>query len=272
MKIHLSILTLGFLLTSPTFAQTTSQKKLERSALDNISLDMEVTTELVQNRETRDVEGTNNFAELNVGYKFDKNNRLVLMNSWTGTFRENKESQFTYDIVQLEYKRRKILSVANDGVDLRGEARLSYTTNDDLREKYGSYGIAEARAYWGLPLGAGFSINKYITYVRAQKYFVREDAPKARDLGWRVRVSPSYRIAKGFDASVLVTYSGYKLNNSDIDEEFEFQPSVRYQYKKLALIVGVEFKPYDTKNGSFKFMDGFEKRPTYSTNLRYFAF
>lgn len=268
----LPFLVLGTAYGATPQSTTNLNQTKNNSFVDNLGFNMELTTELAQDRNTRDVVGTNNFFEANLSYRIDGKNNINLANGWTGRYRENEDAQTSYDYVQLEYNRKKILTYEENGIDLRLHVRGSYTTNADLRDMYGSYGLAETRLYFGRPLIGNLSINKYISYVRLQKYFVKDDAPKARSFGWRTMISPSYQIARNFDASFIITYSGYRLNNNDLDEELEVNPSIRYQMGKLALIVGAEFKPYDTKNGAFKFIEGFESTPTYSTILTFYAF
>ena len=267
----LSLIVALFFIANTYSAVTNFSQSSIRSIVKNVHMDLDLTTELTQNEE-RKVLGTKNFLEASVDYTLSSFEKITLMNSWNGTYLKEEDSLTKHDRVQLEYKRKKILDYKKNGVDLKLDTRFVYNSDYDNRKLYGSYGQFDVRAYFGRPLGKGFLLNKYITYVRAEKYLVKDDSPRARDLGWRARVSPSYKLTNNLEASLMMTYTGFRLNNTEYDQEFEFAPSIRYQFNKLALSLSSEFKPYDTKSGDFQYINGFEKIPLWSTNIVYYIF
>lgn len=265
---------LSLLLFSNNFAagkdivtKAKSETEVEKkSFLSKVHADLDLTTQYIQDDESSVLVGFNNILETSFAYKINSKQKVVFMNALKLVARDDKDTETTYEAAQLEYK-FKALSYERDGVYLKLDGRFSYLTNVDTRAAKNSFGAVQARAYWGLPLGAGFSINKSLTYFRLEKHLIDKDFDKSKNLAWRVRVAPNYSITDNFDFTLLTTYRGYSTNKDKISQKVKFAPSFRYEYKQVAVTVAAEYTAYSTKKGKLAYNEDFLADPLFTTNL-----
>ena len=242
------------------FAQSTttipkSTTSIKRSVKSPFSLKLEMETSSVRDN-NNEVQGNYTYYQFLPGYHLTK--KLSVQTGLQYATREaggtlkgqekaNKDHLETA-FFKLRYNPTKFKD--NGIADLRLQFRLYSDQDDFFKRRYGSDGNYQLRAYFGRPIAGGWSINKYVSYLRYKNYFNNSSAGKyTRDYELRARISPTFKATDNLDLGITGTYNHiFKVQKLEDEEKIDLDLTARYAYYQYAAMIRVG-APYMTNEG-----------------------
>ena len=139
-----------------------------------------------------------------------------------------KEAESAINSAQLHLSGFGLLKQKQHGLNLGAEIRASYTTHDDLRRFYGSYGEQSLRLYPGWRVSKSFKIN---TAARYYVYLLNQyKNPYSYKNRRRIDITPAYSFNRNWQLSINTEYSFINKYGENMTEEYlDLLPILRYR-------------------------------------------
>lgn len=280
------ILIITILFSLATIAQTTdispeagieNQEKNKGQFRDNISLSFETEYATVRNKDEHlKITGHTQFYRLELAHKYEKFQSSIGVDYVERDYNDEEseaDRRDQIDNVFFKFRHETAKFKENGIADLRLQYRYYYTTDYYFRERYGSDGNYQLRAYFGRPIKGKFYISKYTSYLRYKKYQFNTDAgDRTREYELRGRISPVYRPNRDLEFGVTTTYNHIFTKTED-DEKIDLGISARKQFGKYAILFFTSSDYYvKNDNGDLVTNDDFWDDTTFFLNFNVIIF
>jgi hypothetical protein len=210
-------------MTGGAFAQTSTTTT---SFAENFSADIDAYSESVRNS-SNSLQDLKTWADLNAYYMLTPNDRLTVRN----TFKHQSalvNNQFTYEAVELHYRRKNILSQEDFGVNVQADLRAKYTVDAAIREGYQNYGGVHGRLYVQRQMTNQLSLSGKARY----DFFFRYKAtPESYDKLFLLDASADYAFNDQWTASLFTEYTNLiPVDVSPNKVALKIEPGVKYSF------------------------------------------
>lgn len=188
-----------------------------------------------------------------IGYKLTKNDDLRLWPEISVSKKESEEMVATFELLELRYRRKNILTEADNGVSLTGELRYAFFPDSKAQDGSRRNGYVQSRFSFVKNFTEKFStllqLRQYVHLRRTGVNGARNpsvagkagEAQVTRALEYRAYLIPSYQVNDWLSTSLGFLY--FSRWNQRVDRD-----SIQAQDRRMILEPGVNVTLSDAVN------------------------
>jgi hypothetical protein len=212
------------------------------------TLEFVLASEQTKDFSDHSINGTYNKIDMSLLYSMDSNNefRYFLSSIYQINSGNNRDEQdqFTWDLTELMYRRKDILTEQKNGIELTAELKNYYLLDSDKRELYGFDGAFIPQLIFEKRIGRKGSLE---FKIRHHFYHTNNDKVSTLQDEDRLYLTSSYMLGHSWILYNQFTYKHKKRKDSYFsrrsfsmiakhNEEFIVHPGVMYFLSRTTLI------------------------------------
>jgi hypothetical protein len=186
------ILLCGNLYSATTQNTTQSKSPFSSSSKRPIELDFVLSTEQTRSSSTHESTGYYNKMDTSFLYKFNDDDQVRLYGSSIYMLNKEAENQFDWDLTEIMYRRKNILTQSKHGVSLEFEGKSYYILDNERRHRYGYNGAFIPQLIVKRRWKNGFSLEGKVRH----HFYYRKNSKDSTSRGeTRLYLTPTYALS-----------------------------------------------------------------------------